>query len=497
MSQRRVNESSLTATADALRAKLGTSDPITWVENEGFKAAVEDIQTGGGTAPSAENVTFGNVWTTVVTPAEEGKFFYNGVLLPEIPQEIRNTCPYVLIIVRDDNGKYAVLGSPGKHFVDPSITITGATAINQSAGIRYRSTYDPDSDSWGDVASGNYYAGFTEMIWANYDVPNGSATATEIYFKGTEPATESSSTEVGYAKREPEYTVQSEYMNAIAAYAQRFVNRRILYTPEQIVEAFSKVIYIPQGWAESALPLTAETMEAESSGILPEVIKGKATSVLDVALELETEAVGDFGFEPYWTSTCYENTGGTSLTGTIPVTTGDWVLATVTTRSDTTYPSGWTVLRESTVLGSDALNQRMAFLCKQATADETLAMTIEQTESARIYLTLMAFSGIQGFAYHEGTEVYCDTEKVNRITTQRPSCESVVWACTANLWSNASPSGEWLMLGAYNDPVCLDQASTQPRQANFVDDDTSDTERVFIPGTTNTYYIVDCVEILK
>lgn len=50
MSQRRVNETSLTATADALRAKLGTSDPIPWVENEGFKEAVESIQTDSGGA---------------------------------------------------------------------------------------------------------------------------------------------------------------------------------------------------------------------------------------------------------------------------------------------------------------------------------------------------------------------------------------------------------------------------------------------------------------
>lgn len=50
MSQRRVNETSLTATADALRAKLGTSDPIPWVEGEGFKEAVESIQTDSGGA---------------------------------------------------------------------------------------------------------------------------------------------------------------------------------------------------------------------------------------------------------------------------------------------------------------------------------------------------------------------------------------------------------------------------------------------------------------
>ena len=46
MAQRRVNEASLTATADALRAKLGTSDPITWEVDQGFKTAVESIQSG-------------------------------------------------------------------------------------------------------------------------------------------------------------------------------------------------------------------------------------------------------------------------------------------------------------------------------------------------------------------------------------------------------------------------------------------------------------------
>lgn len=46
MSQRRVNETSLTATADALREKLGISDPITWIEDKGFAdavAAIEDL----------------------------------------------------------------------------------------------------------------------------------------------------------------------------------------------------------------------------------------------------------------------------------------------------------------------------------------------------------------------------------------------------------------------------------------------------------------------
>lgn len=69
MSQRRVNETSLTATADALRAKLGTSDPITWEVDQGFKEAVESIPTdagGGSSGPfAAVSVKEGADYTVV------------------------------------------------------------------------------------------------------------------------------------------------------------------------------------------------------------------------------------------------------------------------------------------------------------------------------------------------------------------------------------------------------------------------------------------------
>lgn len=196
-----------------------------------------------------------------------------------------------------------------------------------------------------------------------------------------------------------------------------------------------------------------------------------------------------------FTSACYENTGGTELTGTIDVAAGDWVLATVTTRSATTLPSGWTVLKESTVLNAGASNQRMFFLCKQATADGTESITITQTDSARIYINLLAAKSAAGFAYHEGTEVYSDTEKPVSITVSRPDYKLLVWGCTANLWYNSAPYGEWTCSGLT--AICLDQASTQPRQANFVDR-TSAESRTFARGAADdgSYYIIDCVEVL-
>lgn len=195
-----------------------------------------------------------------------------------------------------------------------------------------------------------------------------------------------------------------------------------------------------------------------------------------------------------FTSACYENKGGTELTGTIDVSAGDWVLATVTTRSATTLPSDWTVLKESTVLNADALNQRMFFLCKQATADGTESITITQTDSVRIYINLLAAKSATGFAYHEGTEVYSDTEKLESITVARPDYNLLVWGCTANLWNTSAPYGEWACSGLT--AICLGQASTQPRQANFVDR-TSAESRTFECGVEDgTFYIIDCVEVL-
>lgn len=54
-------DTALTATADAIREKTGTSDPITWLEELGFSEAIAGIEAGGdfivetGTITLAEN----------------------------------------------------------------------------------------------------------------------------------------------------------------------------------------------------------------------------------------------------------------------------------------------------------------------------------------------------------------------------------------------------------------------------------------------------------
>lgn len=193
-------------------------------------------------------------------------------------------------------------------------------------------------------------------------------------------------------------------------------------------------------------------------------------------------------------SAFYETTGGTTLTGDISAKAGDWILATVTTRSATTFPSDWTVLRSSTVLDSSASNQRMFFLCKQVTEGGVQSITVTQTDSARIYINLLCFAGIQGFKYHSGTEVYSNTGE-KTVTVTRPAYDLVVWGCTTNLWASSSPYGVWLC----DDLPAYSLTGVQARQANFIDNDPSVTQRVFTPSPNSDGakpYIIDCVEVL-
>lgn len=477
MSQRRVNESSLIATADAIRAKAGTTDLITWVEGEGFKAAVEAIQAGGGgtAAPSAENVTFGNVKKVEVTTVPTGKAYYNGVLLPVIPEDLLVEYPYAWIRNNTTTGYYDLIMSNTPYYYQSSSLYEGAGV----KGLPYYRVPISDVESatkWTTYGSHTFNSWGLDsartVLWSNHDIPSGSATATDIYFEGTEPVIQETEIRTEYlepVERLEEYTAKGDFLNEVAGYVQKILGTLSLFTPAEILDGLGSVKWI---------------------------VESKAKTTLSHPEPFHTSVSGKLAMQPYWSSACYETTEGTSLTGTLDASAGDWILATVTTRSTTTFPEGWTVLRESTVLNSDAFDQRMAFLCKQATADGTESITIEQTSSARIYINMMGFSGVQGFAYHEGTEVYKDTEQVDAVTVARPSYASIVWGCSASLWGTSAPYGTWSMSPFESAPICLDGSSTQPRQANFVDEDANATERVFTTPTT-TYFIVDCVEIIK
>lgn len=113
---------------------------------------------------------------------------YNGVRLPTIPNLA--DYPYCWIRNNTTTGYYDLIMATGNWFLSSTDTLNHndsnackwyrveiATAESATAW-----TYNSDTTSsgWG-CESGR------DLVWSNHDIPNGSATATDIYFEGTEP----------------------------------------------------------------------------------------------------------------------------------------------------------------------------------------------------------------------------------------------------------------------------------------------------------------------
>ena len=206
------------------------------------------------------------------------------------------------------------------------------------------------------------------------------------------------------------------------------------------------------------------------------------------AISIETDGAGG---DNKYTIMCNETTGGTTLTGSIYAKAGDWVFCTLTTRSETTLPDGWTVLHVSQTMTS--LTQRMTLLCKEVSEDGMVDFTAVQASSARIYISLIAFSEIMGFRYHGG-EYFYNADSYDSFTVERPIYKTVLWAMSSNLWSTSSPYSPWVC-DEIDNPVITLPSTTQRRQANFIDENTG-SERTFTPDATDTSAIILWVEVV-
>ena len=259
-------------------------------------------------------------------------------------------------------------------------------------------------------------------------------------------------------------------------------------TPEEIIGELRRVIYIPQGRASSDVPNGSFRVETTVKN--PVVSHATVSTLLEILAEPYTKT--RLPHDAPVVAACYETTAGTSLAGTLSVKTGDWVLATVSARSAMTYPEGWTLLHETAALDESNLNQRMAFLCRQAEADETLTVTVEQAESLRLYMNLIAVTGVGGFAYHDGSEYITNTQ-LTAHEVEKQERLPVIWGCSANLWATTSPYPVWTCDEISANVIAL-STTTQGRLGNFYDPDTG-TARTFAPGATSAA-IIDYVEIL-
>lgn len=120
------------------------------------------------------------------------RYYYNGVLLPEIPADVLEEYPYCWIRNDGANAKYNLVFAATPWYYNG----INHTKGNTSARIPYYSIsfsgYE-NAETWGTAEYSSYEFGLASnrtVMWSNHDIPNGSATSTTIYFYGSEPVPE-------------------------------------------------------------------------------------------------------------------------------------------------------------------------------------------------------------------------------------------------------------------------------------------------------------------
>lgn len=119
------------------------------------------------------------------------RFYYNGVLLPDIPTEIStDEYPYIWIRKNQSSGYYDLACATNIYYYTSS-----NSRINISSGTQrwYRIPIDTvvdDTTEWVfyTTISGSDYWGISttqSILWSGFNIPNGSATSTDVYFSGS------------------------------------------------------------------------------------------------------------------------------------------------------------------------------------------------------------------------------------------------------------------------------------------------------------------------
>ena len=115
------------------------------------------------------------------------------MLLPEIPADVLASYPYAWIRNNTASGYYDLMLSGVPFYYLPSDV--GVKEGNLAVGkpwYRVPIATAETATAWVNNTSNNTFSGWgidsaRTVLWSNHDIPNGSATATEIYFEGSEP----------------------------------------------------------------------------------------------------------------------------------------------------------------------------------------------------------------------------------------------------------------------------------------------------------------------
>lgn len=183
----------LTAIADGFRASRGTEQEYS-LDEMAVLAAEEVGGSGGsgdGTPKAAKSLVNITASTRILFPSGV-EYYYNHEQLPEIPDDVVENYPYIFVVRSPSNGRiYASKQKPYTREVD------GVLRLSIPEGGRVRYTYNASADAWVLDAASTDSAYFNlqgqsawAVWWSNYDIPNGSADAEEIYFPASQPQAE-------------------------------------------------------------------------------------------------------------------------------------------------------------------------------------------------------------------------------------------------------------------------------------------------------------------
>lgn len=163
------------------------------------------------------------------------KYYYNGVLLPEIPADAISEYPYAVIVEDTTTGEYYLTLKQSPSYYSNQYLLE--TTVPRKTGYLASSEETEWVMSYSDTSVVNVYNPFV-LCWSNHDIPNGSATATEIYFSGSDPVPE----ETEEPETVTQYLIRSDTLTAIADAIRIKKETTAVFTPEQMAVEIADIV---------------------------------------------------------------------------------------------------------------------------------------------------------------------------------------------------------------------------------------------------------------
>jgi len=127
-------------------------------------------------------------------PGEASRFFYNGVRLPKLPEDLLAAYPYAWIRKNNTSGYYDLLVS-NEPFYRKTAAIYDGGNTQGLPWYRVEIAAAETAAGWTDNTGTHTYASWglddaRTVLWSNHDMSDGSSTASTLYFYATQPVPE-------------------------------------------------------------------------------------------------------------------------------------------------------------------------------------------------------------------------------------------------------------------------------------------------------------------